>query len=233
MKTTTTTRILTSALALATITLSGCDSFLDKTPPLDISNSVALSTPSGISAALTGAADQFSSGALYGGNTMSIGELWSNNVESNVGADFGRLQILSYNLNVFNPEGRSLWGDAYGVINRANNVLAALETVPFENAAQKQLFKGRALALRGASLWALCTYFAQPWGFTADNSHPGVVIRTLPTLGDEGTKKSRSSVKESFEQIITDLTDAASLLPAKDGAYMGGMGAKGDRKSVV
>lgn len=227
MKTTTTTRILTSALALATITLSGCDSFLDKTPPLDISNSVALSTPSGISAALTGAADQFSSGALYGGNTMSIGELWSNNVESNVGADFGRLQILSYNLNVFNPEGRSLWGDAYGVINRANNVLAALETVPFENAAQKQLFKGRALALRGASLWALCTYFAQPWGFTADNSHPGVVIRTLPTLGDEGTKKSRSSVKESFEQIITDLTDAASLLPAKDGAYMGGMGAKG------
>jgi tetratricopeptide (TPR) repeat protein len=46
-------------------------------------------------------------------------------------------------------------------------------------------------------------------------------------LGDEGTKKSRSSVKESFEQIITDLTDAASLLPAKDGAYMGGMGAKG------
>lgn len=210
---------------LAVITL-GCDSMLNQTPPLDISNEVALSTPSGIVAALTGAADQFSSGAFYGGNTMSIGELWSNNVESNVGADFGRLQILSYNLNIFNPEGRSMWGDAYGVINRANNVLKALETVPFADARQKEILRGRALALRGASLWALCMYFAQPWGFTPNNSHPGVVIRTEPTTGDIGTIKARASLKECYDQIIADLSTAATLLPAKDAPYMGSWAAK-------
>ncbi|MFM8770738.1 MAG: RagB/SusD family nutrient uptake outer membrane protein [Candidatus Kapaibacterium sp.] len=204
----------------------GCDSILNQTPPLDISNDVALSTPNGIVAALTGAADQFSSGAFYGGNTMSIGELWSNNVESNVGADFGRLQILSYNLNIFNPEGRSMWGDGYGVINRANNVLKGLETVPFADARQKELLRGRALALRGASLWALCMYFAQPWGFTADNSHPGVVIRTEPTTGDVGTVKIRATLKECYDQVIADLALAAQLLPAKDAPYMGSMAAK-------
>ncbi len=212
-------------MGLAILSL-GCDSMLDQTPPLDISNDVALSTPSGIVAALTGAADQFSSGAFYGGNTMSIGELWSNNVESNVGADFGRLQILSYNLNIFNPEGRSMWGDGYGVINRANNVLLALETVEFADPKQKDLLRGRALGLRGASLWALCMYFAQPWGSTSDNSHPGVIIRTEPTLGDIGTVKARATLKECYDQVIADLTQAATLLPAKDAPYIGSLAAK-------
>lgn len=212
-------------MGLAVITL-GCDSILNQTPPLDISNDVALSTPNGIVAALTGAADQFSSGAFYGGNTMSIGELWSSNVESNVGADFGRLQILSYNLNIFNPEGRSMWGDGYGVINRANNIIRAVDNVTFSDARQKELIRGRALALRGASIWALCMYFAQPWGFTADNSHPGVVIRTEPTLGDIGTIKSRATLKECYNQIIADLTQAAQILPAKDAPFMGSLAAK-------
>lgn len=212
-------------MGLAVITL-GCDSILNQTPPLDISNDVALSTPNGIVAALTGAADQFSSGAFYGGNTMSIGELWSNNIESNVGADFGRLQILSYNLNIFNPEGRSMWGDGYGVINRANNIIRAVDNVTFADARQKELIRGRALALRGASLWALCMYFAQPWGFTTDNSHPGVVIRTEPTLGDIGTVKARATVKECYDQIIADLTQAAQILPAKDAPFMGSLAAK-------
>jgi hypothetical protein len=212
-------------MGLAVITF-GCDSILNQTPPLDISNDIALSTPNGIVAALTGAADQFSSGAFYGGNTMSIGELWSNNVESNVGADFGRLQILSYNLNIFNPEGRSMWGDGYGVINRANNIIRAVDNVTFADARQKELIRGRALALRGASLWALCMYFAQPWGFTPDNSHPGVVIRTEPTLGDLGTVKARATLKECYDQIIADLTQAAQILPAKDAPFMGSLAAK-------
>ncbi|MEY3387207.1 MAG: hypothetical protein RIR53_2018 [Bacteroidota bacterium] len=214
-----------AVMGLAVFAL-GCDSILNQTPPLDISNDVALSTPNGISAAMTGAADLFSSGAFYGGNTMSIGELWSNNVESNVGADFGRLQILSYNLNIFNPEGRSMWGDGYGVINRANNILLAIKTVEFPDARQKELMRGRALALRGASLWALCMYFAQPWGFTPDNSHPGVIIRTEPTLGDIGTTKARATLKECYDQIVADLTEAASILPAKDAPYMGSLAAK-------
>ena len=128
--------------ALLSLTVVSCDSFLQTEPPLDISNDVALSTPAGIEAVMVGAADAMQSGALFGGNVMSMGELWSDNVESNVGADFGRLQILTYNLNIFNPEGRSMWGDGYGVINRVNNVLAALDNVPFDNPARAQQLRG-------------------------------------------------------------------------------------------
>ena len=219
---TTRTNLSSFLAAAATVAvLAGCESFLQQDPPLDISNDIALSTPSGINAAMIGAADALQSGALFGGNTMSMGELWSNNVESNVGADFGRLQILTYNLNVFNPEGRSMWGDGYNVINRVNNVLAALEKVPFENETQKTTLKGRALAMRGMTLFALCTYFAQPWGFTDDNSHSGVIIRTEPTLGDVGTIKARSTLAECYTQITADLEQAASLLPPTDPPFIG------------
>ncbi len=212
-----------AAISLATL---GCESFLKTDPPLDISNEIALSTPAGIGAALVGAADGMQSGALFGGNTISLGELWSNNVEASVGADFGRLQIISYNLNVFNPEGRALWQDGYGVINRVNNVLAACDKVAFEDQALKQRYRGRALAMRGITMFQLCTYFAQPWGFTPDNSHAGVVIRTEPTLGDLGTLKARATLKECYEQIITDLTDAAALLPPTDAPFLGALAAK-------
>lgn len=226
MTTRTSLRTIVSSIALVA-TLTACESFLQQDPPLDISNDIALSTPSGINAAMIGAADAMQSGALFGGNTMSMGELWSNNVESNVGADFGRLQILTYNLNVFNPEGRSMWGDGYNVINRVNNVLAALENVPFADTNLRTKLKGRALAMRGMTLFALCTYFAQPWGFTDDNSHAGVVIRTEPTLGDLGTRKPRATLAECYAQIISDLETAATLLPATDAPYIGALAARG------
>ena len=212
--------------ALLSVFTMGCESFLKTDPPLDISNEIALSTPAGIGAALVGAADGMQSGALFGGNTISIGELWSNNVEASVGADFGRLQIISYNLNIFNPEGRALWQDGYGVINRVNNVLAACENVTFEDPALKQRYRGRALAMRGMTMFQLCTYFAQPWGFTSDNSHPGIVIRTEPTLGDAGTRKARATLKECYEQIVADLTAAAELLPPTDVPFMGALATK-------
>ncbi len=212
--------------ALLSVFTMGCESFLKTDPPLDISNEIALSTPAGIGAALVGAADGMQSGALFGGNTISIGELWSNNVEASVGADFGRLQIISYNLNIFNPEGRALWQDGYGVINRVNNVLAACENVTFEDPALKQRYRGRALAMRGMTMFQLCTYFAQPWGFTSDNSHPGIVIRTEPTLGDAGTRKARATLKECYEQIVADLTAAAEHLPPTDAPFMGALATK-------
>ncbi|MFZ9871017.1 MAG: RagB/SusD family nutrient uptake outer membrane protein [Candidatus Kapaibacteriota bacterium] len=213
--------------ALLSLTVVSCDSFLQTEPPLDISNDVALSTPAGIEAVMVGAADAMQSGALFGGNVMSMGELWSDNVESNVGADFGRLQILTYNLNIFNPEGRSMWGDGYGVINRVNNVLAALDNVPFDNPARAQQLRGRALAMRALTMWSLCMYFAQPWGFTEDNSHPGIIIRTEPTLGDVGTQKARATLAACYQQIIADFQAARTLLPPTDAPYMGSLAVTG------
>jgi tetratricopeptide (TPR) repeat protein len=52
--------------------------------------------------------------------------------------------------------------------------------------------------------------FAQPYGFTADNSHLGIVLKTNTELE---TNRVRNTVKEVYDQVISDLKAADSLLP--------------------
>jgi hypothetical protein len=64
--------------------------------------------------------------------------------------------------------------------------------------------------------------WAQPYGYTPDNSHPGIAVRTTSAY----EVKLRSSVKEVYEQIIADLKDAENLLPEDNGSYASKYAAK-------
>jgi hypothetical protein len=57
--------------------------------------------------------------------------------------------------------------------------------------------------------------YAQPWGATADNSHLGIVIRSIATQ----EPLARNTVKESYEFIISDLEYAFNNLPENNGVY--------------
>jgi len=57
--------------------------------------------------------------------------------------------------------------------------------------------------------------FAQPYGYTSDNSHLGIVVKTNADIGTD----TRSSVKEAYELIESDLLEAVDLLPESNGNY--------------
>jgi hypothetical protein len=65
----------------------------------------------------------------------------------------------------------------------------------------------------------LVRYYAQPWGATANNDHLGVVIKTSATKSEDVAfeKAPRNTVAQVYQQIISDLTAAASKLPADNG----------------
>jgi hypothetical protein len=72
----------------------------------------------------------------------------------------------------------------------------------------------------GRFIRAICHYeavklWAQPYGYTADNSHPGVPIR------DKASQEpiQRSSVAAVYDFIITDLQYAIANLPSTNGNY--------------
>jgi hypothetical protein len=57
--------------------------------------------------------------------------------------------------------------------------------------------------------------WAKPWGFTADNSHPGVPIVTTGTqTPDSFEAPPRNTVAEVYGQVKTDLNEAINLLSA-------------------
>jgi hypothetical protein len=57
--------------------------------------------------------------------------------------------------------------------------------------------------------------WAQPYGFTVNNSHPGIVIRDKVNT----QPKARSTVAEVYNFLITDLNEAIATLPDANGNY--------------
>ena len=68
---------------------------------------------------------------------------------------------------------------------------------------------GEAHALRGLVYFDMVRFFAQHYKYTADGSHLGV---PLSLDFDPSDRPSRNTVKEVYDQIISDMTTAISLM---------------------
>jgi starch-binding outer membrane protein, SusD/RagB family len=89
----------------------------------------------------------------------------------------------------------------------ANSILANVDRAEDATAAQKARMRADAYAIRGLVHFDLVRTFAQPYGFTPDASHPGVVLRTVNTSVLTPTPE-RATVKQVYDQVISDLDSA-------------------------
>lgn len=107
--------------------------------------------------------------------------------------------------------------ELYVTINTAALLLRACEqgmaAADPAFAVNKDRIMGECYFLRAASHLELLRFWALPWGATADNSHPGVVINEGPVEDRESQLKARATVAQVYDFIIKDLQKAESLLP--------------------
>jgi hypothetical protein len=220
--------LVSSALAL-TLSLAGCADILDIKPQLSVSYEQALNSTKGLNNALNGAYSLYIDGSLVGGNFGIISELLSDQTNFQGSDAFGYGQIVSRQMELVNTVGRSTWENAYNSINRANLALDALRAGQANGdptlAPERNRIEGEALFLRGAMHFELVRLYAAPWGFTADNSHPGIPYRTAGTQGAANAKTKRAPVSEVYTKIIEDLQAAQRLLPVN--------GAKGKPSQII
>jgi hypothetical protein len=83
------------------------------------------------------------------------------------------------------------------------------------NEADRNRMEGEAKFIRAMCHFTAVRLFAHPWGYSADNSHPGIGL----ALKADRTPLARGSVAEAYASIISDLKDAATLLPESNGNY--------------
>ncbi|MEZ4686905.1 MAG: RagB/SusD family nutrient uptake outer membrane protein [Bacteroidia bacterium] len=69
--------------------------------------------------------------------------------------------------------------------------------------------------IRAIAHWYMVRLYGQPYGYTSDNSHLGIPLR----LKYGRDIVNRSSVAEVYAQVISDLKDAAAVLPEDNGGY--------------
>ncbi|MBZ5858655.1 RagB/SusD family nutrient uptake outer membrane protein [Flavihumibacter profundi] len=206
--------ILFIALAL----FSACTKGLTKNPYASIDESQALLTSSDVESALVGTYAQLCKGYVYGGDIFVYSELLGD--DGNIawsGTYQGMTQIFNKNIPVNNDFVEGTWLASYNTINVANNVLSALDKVTEAN---RNRVEGGAKFIRGSLLFDLVRLYAKPWNDGSPASNDGVPIILTPTRSiTEASYVARNKVSEVYTQVIKDLTEAESLLPADNSFF--------------
>ena len=212
-------RILSIFIIVAAILLSAsCEKLLDLEPNQDISEELALESDVNVKSVLKGAYSQFDDQSIYLGCILRNAELLGAEDECMwVGTYGGPRQIYNKQMNSSNEDATAQWIDSYEVINITNNVLSALEVV---NEEDRDRVEGEALFLRSLMYFDLVRFYAQQYQTGSAATQLGVPLVLTPTRGiDENSFISRNSVEEVYNQVITDLTTAASKLPEENEVY--------------
>jgi hypothetical protein len=116
-----------------------------------------------------------------------------------------------------------IWYRIGVALANANNIIQYAPAVAKDYPTQTDSINhilGQALLLRALCHFDLCRVYAQPYNYTSDASHLGIPVLTKTPGPDDNP--ARSTVKQVYDQILVDLTQASSLLSdnvAKDVHY--------------
>jgi len=128
------------------------------------------------------------------------------------------IQVYNRGSDFFNGDVGGFYREPYFAIRRANAILDQLEISDFEmTEAERNRFEGESRFMRAVCHWEIARLFAQPFGYTADNSHPGIVLSESNSF--EFSTPPRSSVNDVYQYVISELEQAESLLPAENDIY--------------
>lgn len=211
-------KIIHIASVLAILALTACDKELDIDPVQSVDEETALSNDQNIKRVLNGAYDALSSGSLLGGDMQLYSELLAADAEILWTGTYNQpREIFGKNILTNNSFVTATWLAGYDAINITNNVLSALPRVV---AADRNRVEGEAKFIRGVTYFELVKLFALPYsaGNTSANLGVPIVLNSTRGIGDT-SYVSRSTIEETYTQIISDLTTAESLVLNTNGVY--------------
>lgn len=113
--------------------------------------------------------------------------------------------------DIYEGEVSDDWNYPYSAIFYANNVLAGLDKVQLTptNGSQLNNIRGWAYFVRAFAYYELASHFAPIYNASTATTDLGVPLRTEPSIDD---LPKRSTVKETFDLILSDLAQASRLL---------------------
>jgi hypothetical protein len=114
--------------------------------------------------------------------------------------------------DIYGTQPSAEWRNEYEKIYYANAVLETLEKIEMtaSNTSQWNAIKGSALFLRAAGHYNLVSLFAKPYDATTAASDLGIPLKTTADVNQRAT---RGSVKQVYDLVVVDLTEAKELLP--------------------
>ncbi|MBI4646095.1 MAG: RagB/SusD family nutrient uptake outer membrane protein [Bacteroidia bacterium] len=207
-----------AVMVIISITFSACQKMLDIEFNDKILNENAIKTTRDLELVLIGAYDALQ--GLLGGNLVVHADLMADDtrIDNNSKLNyFGKYEIYNRMTTEQIQELTDVWSSAYTAINRANNVIYAIDNnlvSDYDFDANKDRIKGEALFIRAVSHFEIVRFFALPYNVAqqGSNTQLGVPYRKEPVLDAYNVHIARSTVEEVYNNVISDLTESDQLL---------------------
>ncbi|PTB97679.1 hypothetical protein C9994_01880 [Marivirga lumbricoides] len=202
-------RILLYTLIITSFSLTACNEWLEIEEEDVLLPEEALNTAEDYEKLINSAYDVLrgSNGRFLGGRSQLFSDLLAHEV-SDKGLAGNKLEIYRRNPGFFNGEIAEYYQEPYIAIFRANVLLEEIESVEGLEQNDIDRLKGEAYFLRALCHFDVLNLFAQPFGYTEDNLHPGISLRTDASQ----ETKLRATFLDSYNQIESDFLEATTLL---------------------
>ena len=200
--------ILGMTLMAAAGTFCSCSGFLDEEPELSQSNELTLAKYDGLNSAGAALYTFLQSSYWYDGEFILQSELRGGNAKNPVSLPGSGRYRGDTQWNYTAESTSSLWSYAYYTITWADNILNNIEGKSEAGVTEQDWnnLKAEALFFRALCHFDLVITYAQPYSQGRDNLGVPVVLVT------ENGQPARNTVGEVYDQIVTDLKDAESLM---------------------
>lgn len=201
-----------SIIAAAVILLTACTKKIDLKPEFQLDGSSPLTTIKEADNVLTGAYDGFQSGDYY----RSSGPSGAFSVVPDIQGDdliesfesLGNYRTKAeWRYTSSDPDISATWLGAYNIISSVNIILRDIDAIAVKEPKAANRIKGQALAIRAHVHFDLLRLFGE--SLDATSTAKGV---PYVTKYDVTAKPGRSTVKESYDLILADLDQAATIL---------------------
>jgi len=191
-------------LALVALIFTSCSkSFLDNEPYTATSLSSAIKTEGDLLVALTGTYSQLRSYYIYGASNAIKGDLQGDNTYITTSNTNRYISLNNFSFVTTDSYAYYAWYYNYIAIKYANQIINS----GLSGTANINEYIGEAYAIRALSHFELVRNFAHPYTVAPDD--PGVpIIKSF----NQDTLPARSTVKEVYAQVISDLEKSYSLL---------------------
>ena len=201
-------------LAIVCTSMVSCKKFLEKEPFGKTGKNTLFETVTGAKQGITGSYNRMLD--YYKNEFGMYGDVASDNVIRNTSSTSTvMVQQFNYQSSVSDDAFAvgHIWLDIYETLNNVNNVLNAVPELKTKFPDQTKTLDsitGQGLVMRAICHFDLSRVYAQSYKYTGDASHLGVpVLLKTPSPGEQVPRKT---MRETYDQIILDLTNALPLL---------------------
>ncbi len=202
--------ILIYSFFILSIAFSGCKKFLEQPPYNRISLDDIFKDFEGARTTLVGCYDNLKSTSYYLRDFYIYPELTGGNIKYSRSANLVLNQSYNFTNDPFLNDLSDFYQGAYNIIFNTNNIITNIDRAQDATVLQKNRLLADAYTIRALVHFDLMRVFAQPYNFSANGAHEGIILKQVNTNVLVPREDPKSS-KAGFDLIVSDLDSAIDL----------------------